>query len=86
MSNEQLLKMLHEFRDERDWNQFHDVGRLIRSVAIEAGELLEAVQWLTDEQISAQAASSPLKQRLLTHFWARPARFTVWVAVTRVSA
>lgn len=65
VSTEQLLVKLRKFRDDRDWNQFHDVSRLIRSVAIEAGELLETVQWLTDDQITGQASSPPLKQRLM---------------------
>jgi NTP pyrophosphatase (non-canonical NTP hydrolase) len=32
-------------RDERDWGQFHTAENLAKSVAIEAGELLECFQW-----------------------------------------
>jgi NTP pyrophosphatase (non-canonical NTP hydrolase) len=32
-------------RDERDWGQFHTPENLAKSVAIEAGELLECFQW-----------------------------------------
>ncbi|NIK37279.1 NTP pyrophosphatase (non-canonical NTP hydrolase) [Microbacterium endophyticum] len=32
-------------RDERDWAQFHTPENLAKSVAIEAGELLECFQW-----------------------------------------
>ena len=37
--------MLREFVAERDWDQFHSPENLIKSIAIEAGELLECVQW-----------------------------------------
>ncbi|KAA9136228.1 nucleotide pyrophosphohydrolase [Microbacterium caowuchunii] len=35
-------------RDERDWGQFHSAANLAKSVAIEAGELLECFQWSED--------------------------------------
>lgn len=60
-----LLHKLRKFRDEREWGQFHDVARLVRAVAVEAGELLDAVQWLTDEQINTQAIAAPLRDRLV---------------------
>ena len=45
---EELLKALREFRDERDWAQFHTPKDLAVSVSIEAGELLELFQWRFD--------------------------------------
>ena len=30
---------------DRDWEQFHTTENLIKSISIEAGELLECVQW-----------------------------------------
>ncbi len=33
---------------ERDWDQFHSPANLAKSVAIEAGELLECFQWSDD--------------------------------------
>lgn len=38
---EQILK----FNQERDWDQFHSPENLAKSIAIEAGELLECFQW-----------------------------------------
>lgn len=35
-------------RDERDWSRFHTPENLAKSVAIEAGELLECYQWGAD--------------------------------------
>ncbi|MDY2940873.1 MAG: nucleotide pyrophosphohydrolase [Varibaculum sp.] len=42
---DELLKELQVFRDARDWMRFHTPDNLARSVAIEAGELLECFQW-----------------------------------------
>ena len=36
--------------DERDWSQFHSADNLAKSIAIEAGELLECFQWSTNGQ------------------------------------
>lgn len=33
---------------DRDWEQFHTTENLIKSISIEAGELLECVQWDTN--------------------------------------
>ena len=43
-------------RDERDWGQFHTAANLAKSVAIEAGELLECFQW-NDDADSSRVAS-----------------------------
>jgi len=39
---------LAAFVAERDWAQFHTSENLAKSIAIEAGELLECFQWGTD--------------------------------------
>ena len=38
---EEILK----FNEERDWDQFHNLENLAKSISIEAGELLECFQW-----------------------------------------
>jgi NTP pyrophosphatase (non-canonical NTP hydrolase) len=53
MTIEELLAQVLAFRDERDWEQFHTLRNLIVSTSIEAGELLETIQWKTDAQIEA---------------------------------
>ena len=42
---EELIKEIEEFNKERDWDQFHSPENLAKSIAIEAGELLECFQW-----------------------------------------
>ncbi|RHA39534.1 nucleotide pyrophosphohydrolase [Cellulomonas rhizosphaerae] len=39
---------LAAFVAERDWAQFHSPENLAKSIAIEAGELLECFQWSAD--------------------------------------
>ena len=46
-----LTTKLLEFRDERDWRQFHSLKNLILSLNLEASELLEITQWKSEEQI-----------------------------------
>ena len=36
---------VHETVAEREWSQFHTPENLAKSIAIEAGELLECFQW-----------------------------------------
>ena len=47
---EGIAERLREFARERDWEQFHTPKNLAASIAIEAGELQEVFQWLSDEQ------------------------------------
>ena len=41
-----LRTLLREFTSDRDWGKFHTPKNLAVSISIEAGELLEAFQWL----------------------------------------
>jgi len=38
-----------KFRDDRDWGQFHTPKNLAISLVLEATEVLEHLQWKTDE-------------------------------------
>lgn len=40
-----IQKALTDFRDARDWAQFHDVKNLAIALSIEAGELNEVFLW-----------------------------------------
>lgn len=41
---------LREFAAERDWGQFHSPKNLAAALSIEAAEVLEHFQWMTDEE------------------------------------
>ncbi|MCX6024183.1 MAG: nucleotide pyrophosphohydrolase [Chloroflexi bacterium] len=59
-----LTAAIIDFRDARDWEQFHRPKDLALSVAIEAGELLELFQWKRDEEITAALADPAYRRRL----------------------
>lgn len=45
-----LRDQLRTFAAERDWDQFHSPKNLASALAVEAAELLEKFQWLTEAQ------------------------------------
>lgn len=45
MITKSVVDTVREFSEERDWGQFHTPENLAKSIAIEAGELLECFQW-----------------------------------------
>ena len=45
MAKRTVDEALEDFVAERDWSQFHTPANLVKSIAIEAGELLECFQW-----------------------------------------
>jgi NTP pyrophosphatase (non-canonical NTP hydrolase) len=47
---ESLIKKIIEFRDARDWKQFHNAKDIALSLSLEASELLENFQWKSSEQ------------------------------------
>ncbi len=53
-----LTAAILEFRDARDWRQFHTLRNLIVSLNLEAGELLELTQWKSDAEIDALPADA----------------------------
>ena len=46
----EIQRKILDFRDARDWAQFHDPKNLAEALSIEAGELLENFLWKTTEQ------------------------------------
>lgn len=45
-----LLKKIHDFRNERDWDQYHSPKNLAMALMVETAELVEHFQWLTQDQ------------------------------------
>jgi NTP pyrophosphatase (non-canonical NTP hydrolase) len=44
----QIQQRMNAFVRERDWDQFHSPKNLSMALAVEAGELMEHFQWLTE--------------------------------------
>lgn len=57
---EKLIAALKEFRDERDWTQFHNPKDLALALSIEAGELLEAFLWKNAEAANHEKVKEEL--------------------------
>lgn len=53
-----IIKKIIQFRDERDWKQFHNPKDLAISLTLEASELLENFQW----KESSEAISKNMDQ------------------------
>jgi len=43
--------MIKQFRDQRDWMQFHDPKNMSISIILEASELLEHFQWKNEAEV-----------------------------------
>ncbi|HHT7179112.1 TPA: nucleotide pyrophosphohydrolase [Bacillus cereus] len=48
-----VYEKIMEFRDQRDWKQYHDEKDLAISISLEANELLENFQWKSSEEALA---------------------------------
>ncbi len=55
-----LEALLVQFRDERDWKQFHNPKDLAVALSIEAGELLEAFLWKGAEEAKIEKVKEEL--------------------------
>ena len=53
MTIEDMTARIREFRDARDWNQFHNPKELAAALAIEAAELQEIFLWKDYEASNA---------------------------------
>lgn len=48
--NQEIIDLINKFREERDWNQYHNPKDLSLSLSLEAAELLENFQWLSSDE------------------------------------
>ncbi len=49
-SIEQLRARVNQFVEERDWTQFHSPKNLAMAMIVEASEVVEHFQWMTEEE------------------------------------
>jgi NTP pyrophosphatase (non-canonical NTP hydrolase) len=57
-----LKQLLRDFRDERDWEKFHDPKNLAEAISIEAAELLELFLWKTPADVRRSIADPEFKK------------------------
>jgi NTP pyrophosphatase (non-canonical NTP hydrolase) len=58
----ELQERLAQFAAARDWDQFHSPKNLAIALSVEAAELVEEFQWLTDEQ--SRNLDAPRRERV----------------------
>lgn len=55
-----LVQEIVKFRDERDWEQFHNSKDLALAISIEANELLELFLWKKAEDVNVEKLKEEL--------------------------
>lgn len=61
----QILKeKILQFRNDRDWGQFHTLKDLIISLNLEASELLEITQWKNEEAVEEKLGDPDFLEEL----------------------
>lgn len=71
MDYNEIIKLLIQFRDERDWEQFHDSKNLATAISIEAAELNELFLWKTikeSEEVDVEKVKEELADVLAFSF------------------
>jgi len=57
---QEIINALIKFRNERDWEQFHNPKDLAVALNIEAGELLENFLWKTSDEAKKESVKEEL--------------------------
>jgi NTP pyrophosphatase (non-canonical NTP hydrolase) len=58
--NEEIIEALLKFRNERDWDQFHNPKDLALAINVEAGELLELFLWKNADEADTEKVKEEL--------------------------
>jgi NTP pyrophosphatase (non-canonical NTP hydrolase) len=62
---ENLIEKIREFRDDRDWAQFHNSKDLALAISIEAAELNELFLWKNSDKVDKTKLSQELADILI---------------------
>ena len=65
---EQIMEELIAFRNERDWEQFHNPKDLALAISVEAGELLELFLWKNADDANKEKIKEELADILAFSF------------------
>jgi NTP pyrophosphatase (non-canonical NTP hydrolase) len=58
--SQEIIKALLQFRNERDWEQFHNPKDLALAITIESAELLELFLWKKAEEADVEKVKEEL--------------------------
>lgn len=62
---DEIIQALIKFRNERDWEQFHNSKDLALAISIEAAELNELFLWKNSDDVNPEK----IKRRISRHFY-----------------
>ncbi len=65
---EEIIQTLLKFRNERDWEQFHNPKDLALAINVEAGELLELFLWKSPDEVKKEKVKEELADVLAFAF------------------
>lgn len=65
---ERLIEQIRDFRDARDWEQFHNSKDLALALSVEASELLELFLWKDNEGADEDKLKKELADVLMYAF------------------
>ncbi len=61
MNVEKIKADIIKFNNERNWNQFHSVKNLSMALSVECSELVEIMQWMSEEESNKISLNPELK-------------------------
>lgn len=73
MNTRKIESLLEDFSIKRDWDKYHSPKNLSMALSVEASELVEIFQWLTEEQ------SRNLNDEQMKHVEEEIADITIYV-------
>jgi dCTP diphosphatase len=59
----ELRNVLRQFASDRDWDKFHSPKNLAMALSVEAAELLEHFQWLSDAESADLSVATRIRVR-----------------------
>ena len=65
---QEIIQALLKFRNERDWEQFHNAKDLALAINVESSELLELFLWKNAEEADAEKVKEELADVLAYAF------------------
>lgn len=72
INTQKLIELITKFSNDRDWDQFHSIKNLSMAMNVEASELAEIFQWMSEEKSnlvrSDEATLQKVKEELADVF------------------
>ena len=65
MISKETIEKILQFRNDRDWEQFHNSKDLSLALSVEASELLELFLWKGNEEVSPERLKEELADVLM---------------------